>query len=146
MPNDFVDLSQNSNMADEEAAPTPKQVRVKPKMEAANAPHFPHPKPNPGNSAYEEPMAAKLLQLKVKRYLNKKKFLTITLSDVQSEIGEMEKRVTTHKRANARSHARARTHTHTHTRTQTCAARWRMPSRLSRGEPPRQTLSLPTPA
>ena len=72
-------------MDSEEQASTLKQVRVKPKLGEGT----PSPSPYPVNVAFEEPMAAKLLQQKVKRYLNKKKFLTITLSDVQSEIAEL---------------------------------------------------------
>ena len=87
MPNDYTDVGAEAQ-GDKEPSPT--QVPVQPKERNESRKTKVETKDTaPGAFAYREPIAAKVLQQKVRGYLNRKKFLTITLSDVQSEIAEL---------------------------------------------------------
>ncbi|GMH62226.1 hypothetical protein TL16_g03433 [Triparma laevis f. inornata] len=74
------------------APTTLKQIQVSPKKPD---PQKARPRPylllhsHTSPSQFTQPIAAKAMQTRIRRYLNRKKFLSITLSDVQNEISDL---------------------------------------------------------
>ncbi|GMH87161.1 hypothetical protein TrST_g6222 [Triparma strigata] len=83
----------SSSLTQRPTQTSPKHVQVSPKKEptTTKASHrisnISRSKSAP--SEFSEPIAAKMMQIKIRQYLKRKKFLIITLADVQSEIADL---------------------------------------------------------